>query len=93
MAKVVKKPNNDIMIYSNNHNVNLSIVGAEEYETCEFCIKFDDDEPFVFATGSPMGGKNPKVTFTLSNRADSQITFHNNETGKRVKLFTRKKQH
>ena len=50
----------------------------------EYCLQFDDDEPFVFARG------NNELTITINPTADGNITF--SHEGKRFKLFAREAQ-
>ena len=57
----------------NNHNQNN-----------EYCFQFDDEEPFVFATG------NGQINITLPPNNDSVITFTHND--RRFKLFAREAQ-
>jgi hypothetical protein len=67
----------------------LTNIESVVYENCEWCFQFDDEEPRVFAAAEKPEepGETPKVTFTLSNNSNSNITFSHN--GRQFKLFTR----
>jgi hypothetical protein len=47
----------------------------------EYCLQFDDDEPFVFARG------NNDLTITINPTTDGNIIF--SHEGRRFKLFAR----
>lgn len=63
----------------------------KRYEDCEWCYKFDDDEPHIFAWTDPeiQKDEDPKVIFTVSNIENSYISFTDKNTGKSFKLFAR----
>ncbi len=63
----------------------------EKYDDCEWCFQFDEDEPQIFAwtDGNENSEEEPTVTFTITNRKNSYITFTNSKTGKVFKLFAR----
>lgn len=50
----------------------------------EFCMQFDDDEPFVFATG------NSELHMTIRPTIGGNITFNHN--GRTFKLYARQRQ-
>ena len=64
-------------IYQFQNNLNA-------HERNEFCFQFDDDEPFVFATG------NRDLILTMSPTNNSNITF--TREGRRFTLFAREVQ-
>ena len=67
----------------------IAILPQNKYEECEWCFQFDGNEPQVFAwTDDDMGDDEPQVQFTISNNADSNITFTHND-GKMFKIFAR----
>ena len=67
----------------------LASINQEKYDECEWCFQFDDNEPHVFAwTDEDMGDDEPQVQFTISNNANSNITFTHND-GKVFKIFAR----
>lgn len=49
----------------------------------EYCFQFDDEEPFVFATG------NDPLTFTINPTEGGIISFEDN--GRTFKLFSRER--
>ena len=62
------------------------------YKDCEWCFKFDDNEPYVFAATKPFyEGDSAKITFTLTNQTNTNIVFKDSKTGKEFKLFVREK--
>ena len=69
--------------------VSLSLPEPIVYDNCEWCFQFDDDEPYVFAAVEKPEepSEPPKVTFTINNNSDSNITFTYN--GRTFKLFAR----
>jgi hypothetical protein len=70
----------------------FSIAGTKYIEDCEWCFQFDDHEPIVFATASKKDfASTPKISFTLSNRSDSTMTFFDEKSGKKLKLYSREK--
>ena len=67
----------------------ISIKHPDKYEECEWCFQFDNNEPHVFAwTDEDMGDNEPQIQFTISNNADSNITFTHSD-GKMFKIFAR----
>jgi hypothetical protein len=67
----------------------INIKQPDKYEECEWCFQFDDNEPQVFAwTDEDMGNDEPQVQFTISNNANSNITFTHTD-GKVFKIFAR----
>lgn len=43
---------------------------------CEWCFKFNDDEPTVFAaTKEKVDGQEPAIRLVLSNTAEAKVTF------------------
>jgi hypothetical protein len=70
----------------------FTIADAKYIDTCEWCFQFDDDQPIVFAKGSKKEfASEPKISFTLTNRTDSTMTFFDDKTKKKLKIFTREK--
>lgn len=70
----------------------FTIAGTRFYDTCEWCFQFDDDQPIVFATASKKDfASEPKISFTLTNRTDSTMTFFDDKTGKKLKIYSREK--
>ena len=70
----------------------LRIGSSVSIDGCEWCFQFDDDEPVVFATASENNSTSEsKISFTLTNRIDSTITFFNEKSGKKLKIYTREK--
>jgi hypothetical protein len=61
----------------------------EKYEDCEWCFKFDEDEPQVFAWTDELlnQSEEPKVIFTVTNGKNSFISF--SKENKRFKIFAR----
>lgn len=58
---------------------------------CEWCFQFDDDEPIVFANSKEGATEDQKkISFTLGNNTESNITFKSND--KVMKLFVRERQ-
>ena len=67
----------------------ISLRHPKKYEECEWCFQFDDGEPHVFAwTNEDMQNEEPQVQFTISNNADSNITF-THPNGNVFKIFAR----
>lgn len=55
---------------------------------CEWCFKFDDDEPTVFAaTNEKINDQEPAIRLTLSNTEEANVSFTHN--GKTFNLFCR----
>jgi hypothetical protein len=80
------------VILTTNITPQLSIGSTASIDGCEWCFQFDDDEPVVFATASEKNfTSEPKISFTLTNRIDSTITFFNEKSGKKLKIYTREK--
>ena len=52
-------------------------------QNVEFCFQFDDEEPFVFATGPN------ECHITLNTTRDGTMSFRNN--GRTFKLFARER--
>jgi hypothetical protein len=70
----------------------FTIAGTKFIDICEWCFQFDDDQPIVFATGSKKDfASDPKISFTLTNRTDSTMTFFDDKTGKKLKIYSREK--
>ena len=68
-------------------NNKLSIVNPTVYENVEWVFQFNDDKPIKFA--HPTNGTK-ELTFTLSNRSDSNVVFHDGK-GNQFKIFAREK--
>ena len=67
----------------------ISIRHPKKYEECEWVFQFDNGEPHVFAwTNEDMQNEEPQVQFTISNNADSNITF-THPNGNVFKIFAR----
>lgn len=66
-------------------------IADEKYDDCEWCFQFDEDEPQIFAWTDENSNntEEPTVTFTITNKKNSYITFTNAKTGKVFKLFAR----
>ena len=62
----------------------LTYFGGHKFDHCEFVFQFDDDEPFVFATGPN------ECHITLNTTRDGHMTFTNN--GRTFKLFARERE-
>jgi hypothetical protein len=75
--------NNSSIAYLTTNNY-LTLRPAHAHSNNEFCMQFDDDEPFVFARG------NNDLTITISPTADGNIVFNHN--GRTFKLFARNAQ-
>ena len=65
----------------------ISIQGPTTYENVEWVFQFNDDEPIKFA--QPTNGTK-ELTFTLSNKSDSNIVFYDGK-GNQFKIFAREK--
>ena len=50
----------------------------------EYCFQFDDDEPFVFGSGSE------NLTLTISPTEGGNVSFNHN--GRTFKIFARERQ-
>ena len=55
-----------------------------EHPNNEYCMQFDDEEPFVFASG------NNELNISIRPTAGGEIVFTHN--GRRFKLFARERQ-
>lgn len=89
MAKAKKR---ESVFITTDATPQLSFGGSVSIDGCEWCFQFDDDEPVVFATASEKNfTSEPKISFTLTNRIDSTITFFNEKSGKKLKIYTREK--
>jgi hypothetical protein len=69
-------------------NNKLSIVNPTVYENVEWVFQFNNGEPIKFA--QPVNDVK-ELTFTLSNRSDSNIVFYDGK-GNTFKIFAREKQ-
>jgi hypothetical protein len=70
----------------------FSIAGTKHIDDCEWCFQFDDNDPIVFATALKKDFTTiPKISFTLTNRTDSTMTFFDEKSGKKLKLYSREK--
>jgi len=70
----------------------LSIPNNGTFKDCEWCFQFDDNEPYVFAATKPFyEGKDAKLTFTLTNQTNTNLSFKDTKTGKEFKIFAREK--
>ena len=56
----------------------------QQFENSEFCLQFDDEEPFVFAYG------HSELNISIRPTGNGEITFTHN--GRRFKLFARERQ-
>jgi hypothetical protein len=68
-----------------DYNFNQVILTQHRFnpENVEFCFQFDDEEPFVFATGPN------ECHITLNTTRDGTMSFRNN--GRTFKLFARER--
>lgn len=62
-------------------------IAVETFEQVEWVFQFNEDEPIRFAAAID-GTK--EMTLTVSNRSDSNISFHDNK-GNKFKIFAREK--
>ena len=70
----------------------FNIAGTKHIDDCEWCFQFDDNDPIVFATALKKDFTTiPKISFTLTNRTDSTMTFFDEKSGKKLKLYSREK--
>lgn len=78
---------NHFKFLSSDNSINLQTEGfltftpTTPHVNNEFCLQFDDEEPFVFARG------NNDLTITVSPTSNGNITFNHN--GRIFKLFAR----
>jgi hypothetical protein len=74
---------------------NLHLIQPEElvvFEQCEWCFKFDDDEPLVIAyTNENTLPERNNLDIKLPNNSQSKIEFVDKTTGKKFTLFARPK--
>lgn len=63
---------------------------AEIFDGCEWVVQFDNDTPLLFSE-SEKGSLNQEVKIILQNTSESHITFNDSNTGKRFRIFARKK--
>jgi hypothetical protein len=70
----------------------ISIPNNGTFKDCEWCFQFDDNEPYVFASTKQFyEGKYAKITFTLTNQTNTNLSFKDTKTGKEFKIFAREK--
>jgi hypothetical protein len=73
-------------------NNNFTFMCDNTFKDCEWCFQFDDNEPHVFASTKPSyNGDKAKISFTLTNQTNTNITFKDTKTGREFKLFAREK--
>ena len=94
MAKAKKTKKEEVKIEDQSEQlqpIGDITLSQKKYEECEWCFKFDEDEPQIFAWTDDAMDKNedPKVIFTITNVENSYITFENSKTGKAFRLFAR----
>lgn len=68
----------------------LSSTKKQRVKACEWCFQFDDDDPIVFAS-SKQPYLESYVSFKLTDNLTSNLSFFDNKTGKKIKIFTREK--
>ena len=70
----------------------ITLSNDTKYKECEWCFQIDDGEPVVFAsTKDNYLGESAKISFTLTNGKNSDLTFRD-KTGRVFKMFARNKQ-
>jgi hypothetical protein len=73
--------NNSIRLVANNY---LTLRPNAANSDNEYCMQFDDDEPFVFARG------NNDLTITITPTPQGNVVFNHN--GRTFKLYAREAQ-
>lgn len=66
-----------------NQEQNIELTELQSTETifpCEWCFKFDDGEPIVFAAANEkIDGHEPAIRLVLHNTEQAKVTFSNED--------------
>lgn len=89
MAKTKRGMLEETLQISNNNQIYF--LSETKYKDCEWYFQFDNEEPTLLAvTKTDYDGKDAKITFTLTNDANSNMVFKDNK-GRTFKLFAKQK--